>query len=79
MKGKGLRIPPPDWANKALKKKYPILEEHPYLIPWYHVKRWFKPLFNKKTKESSMNEIAKSTSAEQTEDMTAELLRKLNI
>ena len=66
-------------SNKALKKKYPILEERPYLIPWYHVKRWFKPLLDRKTKENSLNEISKSSSAEKTEDRTAALLEQLNI
>lgn len=66
-------------SNSALKKKYPVLEERPYLIPLYHVRRWLKPIFNRKTKENSMNEISHTSDAEKNENKTAALLSRLNI
>ena len=66
-------------SNKALKKKYPILDGRPYLIPWYHLKRWLKLIFDRKTKENAMAEISKTSDAEKSGDKTAAFLQKLNI
>ena len=66
-------------SNKELKRKYPILEKRPYLIPIYHVKRWLKPIFNRETTERSLGEISVSSGAEKTADRTEQLLKQLNL
>jgi hypothetical protein len=66
-------------SNKALKKKYPILEKRPYLIPLYHVGRWFKPLFNSKSKESALRDVKRTKVSQLDRERTAELLERLGL
>ena len=40
-----------------LKLKYPNLEKRPWLYPFYQVKRWFKPLFDRKSREKSKRDL----------------------
>ena len=47
-------------SNEELKEKYPVLKNKTWLIPFYHIKRWFKPLFNKESRDSSFAELYKS-------------------
>ena len=66
-------------SNDTLKKKYPILVKRPYLIPIYHVARWFKPLFSKKTKEKSLREVNVTREAKRDGEKIAELLLRLGL
>jgi hypothetical protein len=66
-------------SNKALKKKYPILERRPYLIPFYHVGRWFKPLFSSKSKESALRDVKRTKVSQLDRERTAELLERLGL
>ncbi len=52
---------------EKLKYKYPILQKHPWLFPFYQIVRWFKPIFNKKSKKRTSRELKRtlSTSEEQ--------------
>lgn len=40
-----------------LKLKYPNLEKRPWLYPFYQVKRWFKPLFDKQSRQRSKRDL----------------------
>ena len=50
-------------SNNDLKLKYPQVEKRPWLAPFYHVKRWFKPVTNKESGRDSMAVISTSVSA----------------
>ena len=54
-------------SNKELKIKYPQLNKRPWLIPFYHIKRWVKPLTNKASGKQSVNELSKTASVEEKE------------
>lgn len=45
---------------KELKIKYPRLQKCPLLYPYYTVKRWLKPIFNKESKRRMKNELKQS-------------------
>ena len=62
-----------------LKKQYPILERHPWLCPFYQVKRWFSILFDGRAKRAA-RELKISASASRTEvDSVAALLSDLGL
>ena len=64
-------------SNKELKLKYPKAGKYPVLIPFYHVVRWFKPLFNRKTAKRSLTEL--NQTAESTAEGKEKLLKDLDI
>ena len=66
-------------SNKSLKKKYPILEKRPYLSPIYHVWRWLKPIFSRKSKEKSLRELEMTKRATSDEEKMKELLSRLGL
>ena len=41
---------------KSLKKKYPILEKHKWLVPFYQIRRWFETVFKRGKLKNSINE-----------------------
>lgn len=45
-----------------LQLKYPKLKKHPYLLPYYHVKRWLKPLFKKDSRHDALTELSQTNS-----------------
>ncbi len=45
-------------SNKDLKEKYPVLKEKPILIPFYHIKRWFRPIFIKSSAKSAAQDLS---------------------
>ena len=48
-------------SNQELKLKYPALEKRPYLAPFYHIKRWFKPLTDKESGGQVFGELSKTS------------------
>jgi hypothetical protein len=67
-------------SNKELMVKYPKLKQHPWLAPFYHVKRWLKPLTDKKTRKRSMHELEKTSNVTQDEKQAQEtLLQRLGL
>lgn len=67
-------------SNKELKIKYPKLERYPWLAPFYHVKRWLKPLTDKDSGKRSFNELSKTSMVEGKEKQAQEnLLRDLGL
>lgn len=67
-------------SNKELKIKYPILQKRPYLAPFYHIRRWFKPIFREKTRERSLKELSLTSSVEKDDQAASrELLTKLGL
>ena len=67
------------YPNDILKKENPILNNYPWLIPLYQVKRWFR-IFNK-DKRKKVASIYKSSGAATDDSVqsVAELLKKLNL
>ncbi len=63
-------------SNKELKLKYPILEKKPYLTPFYHIKRWCKPLTDKGSGKKSFGELSKTSAVEKNKKEENELLLK---
>ena len=61
-------------SNKELKIKYPILEKRPFLIPFYHVKRWFKPLTQKESNKRSMKVLTETSSVKNSDKKAKEQL-----
>lgn len=61
-------------SNKALKIKYPKLEKYPWLAPFYHIKRWLKPLTNKDSGKRSFNELSETSTVEEKEKQARETL-----
>ena len=45
-------------SKKELRLKYPILEKQPILTPFYHVRRWLKLIFIKKSRKQSFTEFS---------------------
>ena len=67
-------------SNKELKIKYPKLERYPWLAPFYHVKRWLKPLTDKDSGKRSFNELSETSTVEEKEKQAREtLLRDLGL
>jgi hypothetical protein len=66
-------------STKELKRKYPSLEKKPYLIPIYHIARWFRPIFNSKSKKKALKDIERGRVAKQSEEKTRELLKVLGL
>ena len=67
-------------SNKELRVKYPKLNDRPWLAPVYHVKRWLKPLTDKKTRKRSMHELEKTSNVTQDEKQAQEaLLQRLGL
>ena len=67
-------------SNKELKLKYPQVEKRPWLAPFYHIKRWLKPLTNRKSGEQSMNELSKTaTVADAEKQARGRLLQDLGL
>ena len=67
-------------SNKELKIKYPQVKKRPWLAPFYHVKRWLKPIMRKKTRNASLTELSKTTSVEETiREANARLLKELGL
>lgn len=67
-------------SNKELKIKYPKLEKYPWLAPFYHIKRWLKPLTNKDSGKRSFNELSETSTVEEREKQAREiLLRNLGL
>ena len=67
-------------SNKELKIKYPKLEKHPWLAPFYHIKRWLKPITNKDSGKKSFNELSETATVEEKEKQAQEtLLRDLGL
>lgn len=61
-------------SNKELKIKYPILEKRPYLIPFYHIKRWVKPLTQKESNKRSMKVLTETSSVKNSDKKAKEKL-----
>ena len=61
-------------SNKELKIKYPILQKRPYLIPFYHVKRWIKPLTQKESNKRSMGVLTETSSVKSEDKKSKEKL-----
>lgn len=67
-------------SNKELKIKYPKLEKYPWLAPFYHIKRWLKPLIDKDSGKRSFNELSETSTVEEQEKQAREtLLRALGL
>ena len=54
-------------SNKELKVRYPILRKRPWLIPFYHLKRFFRLLTNGTTAKKSVKEFARLSAVTQDE------------
>ena len=64
---------------EILKEEYPVLNKHPWLMPLYQVKRWFR-IFDKEKRQKVVKIYKASGSAtEQQVESVAELLEKLNL
>ena len=61
-------------SNKELKLKYPQVEKRPWLAPFYHIKRWLKPLTNKDSGKRSFNELSETSTVEEKEKQARETL-----
>lgn len=65
---------------RELKIKYPRLQKCPLLYPYYTVKRWLKPIFNKDSKRRMSNELKQSKMVGQDlQDKTKKLFDYLEI
>lgn len=63
-------------SNTALKIKYPKAEKYPILLPFYHIVRWVKPIFQKGSREQAKNELKETASVEKSEKMSKDKLLK---
>ena len=66
-------------SSEALRRKYPILKKHPYLIPIYHIRRWLKLIFNPNIRKRSKREFTYSSKACDNADKTQELINRLEL
>ncbi len=67
-------------SNKELKLKYPALEKRPYLAPFYHIKRWCKPLTQRESGKQSLHELSQTTAVESdAKEENARLLKELGL
>ena len=67
-------------SNKELKIKYPQVEKRPWLAPFYHIKRWIKPLTQKKSRNASLTELSEISSVEEnTRKENVRLLKDLGL
>lgn len=63
-------------SNRELKLKYPALEKRPYLAPFYHIKRWCKPITNRGSGRQSFDELSKTSAVDKNKKEENELLLK---
>lgn len=67
-------------SGKEMKIKYPTLQKYPFLMPFYHIRRWGKPLVRKKAREKALGELSVSLSLEaEKQKSNAELLIQLGL
>lgn len=67
-------------SNKELKIKYPQVAKRPWLAPFYHIKRWLKPLMQKQSRNVSLMELSETSSVEEnTRKENARLLKDLGL
>ena len=67
------------YPNEILKKEHPILNKHPWLIPLYQVKRWFR-VFNKdKRRKAFAIYKASGAATDESVESVAKLLHRLNL
>ena len=67
-------------SNKELRVKYPQLENRPWLVPIYHVRRWFKPVLQKESSKHSKSLVRESSNVSVAEKKNNEwLLRNLGL
>ncbi len=64
---------------RQLKYKYPNLQKHPWMFPFYQIKRWLKPLYDKESKKKINKELQQISLAGQEKEVVAELFDNLNI
>lgn len=62
-------------SRLELEAKYPKLRKHKWLYPFYQVKRWFKYLFRKQTRDHAKKEMA----AIANENTVPDLLKRLEL
>lgn len=67
-------------SYNQLKYKYPRLQKYPWLFPFYQVKRWFKPMFDKDSKNRTSIELKGTIStSKQAQSSIQKLLKELDI
>ena len=63
----------------ALKHKYPVLQKHKWLTPFYEVRRWFEIIFTKRAHKLQREMRAYDAIDDDCKEATAQLLRELDI
>ena len=65
--------------KKILKKENPVLNKHPWLIPFYQVKRWFRVLNKDKRKKVADIYKAAGSATDESAASVDNLLKQLNL
>lgn len=63
----------------SLKRLYPILERHPWLMPFCHIRRWFSIIFGGRFKKSIIEMKANSNISNEKANQTAHLLKEIGL
>jgi hypothetical protein len=64
-------------SKSELKRRYPKVAKSPWKAPFYQVRRWFNPLFGKKSKQRSLQELKTISNKNEKQDKVYALLREL--
>ena len=67
------------YPNEILKKEHPVLNKHPWLIPFYQVKRWFRVLNKDKRKKVADIYKAAGSATDESAASVDNLLKQLNL
>lgn len=67
-------------SNSELRIKYPQLQKRPWLTPFYHIKRWIRPITKKESSEYSRKLLEESSHISKEEKRRSEwLLQELGL
>ena len=61
-------------SKSSLEIKYPKLKKHPYLLPYYYVKRWFILIFKKERRKDALMELSQTNSLQSVDRLSGESL-----
>ncbi len=64
--------------KKELESIYPNLKKHPYLLPFYEIKRWFR-LLGKKGRRNMKAEIAANKQLDNSQNNVSQMLKELGL
>ena len=69
------------WAPKEeLKMAFPVLEKHPWLLPFFQFRRWCRLLFGRKRQKRVMSELKENLAVDnETREKTKRLKSDLHL